>query len=87
MTQGMGPDARSSGDPVVIDLERLEAHARTLYLHRFVEAIRHAREQHGRYLYLRSGDELAIGAAGDGSSELLQRLRVEPPVEGNEASK
>ncbi|MQA99951.1 MAG: hypothetical protein GEU78_06615 [Actinobacteria bacterium] len=75
------PNARGSGDKVVIDLERLEAHARTLYLHRFVEAIGKAREQHGRYLYLRSGDEIAISAAGDGSAELLERLKVDAPRE------
>jgi hypothetical protein len=81
MAEPMEGNARASGDQVVIDLEKLEAHARTLYLHRFVEAIRAAREQHGRYLYLRSGDELAIQAAGDGSSELLQQLKVESPAE------
>jgi hypothetical protein len=79
--EGAKDNARSSGDPVVIDLDQLEAHARTLYLHRFVEAIRKAREQHGRYLYLRSGDELAISAAGDGSAELLDRLKVDAPEE------
>lgn len=78
MAEPMEGNAREA-DQVVIDLEKLEAHARTLYLHRFVEAIRKAREQHGRYLYLRSGDELAIQAAGDGSSELLAQLRVEAP--------
>jgi hypothetical protein len=78
---GMDGDARGAADRVVIDLEQLEAHARTLYLHRFVEAIRAAREQHGRYLYLRSGDELAITAAGDGSAELLDKLRVDAPTE------
>ena len=81
MAQGTDGDARSGADRVVIDLDKLEAHARTLYLHRFVEAIRRAREQHGRYLYLRSGDELAIQAAGDGSSELLERLKVDAPTE------
>jgi hypothetical protein len=74
-------NARGGTEPVVIDLDQLEAHARTLYLHRFVEAIRKAREQHGRYLYLRSGDELAITAAGDGSAELLERLKVDAPEE------
>ena len=81
MAEGMDNNARQSGEPVVIDLEQLEAHARTLYLHRFVEAIRKAREQHGRYLYLRAGDELAIAAAGDGSSELLSQLKVDAPAE------
>jgi hypothetical protein len=74
-------NARGAGDKVVVDLEQLEAHARTLYLHRFVEAIRRAREQHGRYLYLRSGDELAISAADDGSAELLEKLKVDAPLE------
>jgi hypothetical protein len=83
MTDGArDPNARGAGGKVVIDLEQLEAHARTLYLHRFVEAVRKAREQHGRYLFLRSGDELAITAAADGSAELLDKLRVEAPLEG-----
>lgn len=75
------PKARGSGGKVVVDLERLEAHARTLYLHRFVEAVRKAREEHGRFLYLRSGDELAISAAADGSAELLEKLKVDAPLE------
>jgi hypothetical protein len=75
------PNARGAGDRVVIDLGKLEAHARSLYLYRFVEAVRKAREQHGRYLYLRSGDELAITAAGDGSAELLEKLKVDAPLE------
>lgn len=75
------PNARGAGGKVVVDLERLEAHARTLYLHRFVEAIRKAREEHGRFLYLRSGDELAIAAASDGSAELLEKLRVDASIE------
>jgi hypothetical protein len=60
----------------MIDLERLEAHFRNLYLHRFVEAIRKARAEHGRFLLLRAGDEFAIKAAGDGSAELLKRIIV-----------
>lgn len=60
------------GAGVVIDLERLEAHAKSLYLHRFVEAVKKARGEHGRYLLLRSGDELAIRAAEDGSDHVLR---------------
>lgn len=65
---------RDSG--VVIDLDRLQMHAETLYLHRFVEAVRKARGEHGRYLKLRPGDALAIEAAGDGSVGLLQEVAV-----------
>lgn len=61
---------------VQIDLEQLERHARTLYLHRFVDAVRAVRSQHGRYLRLRSGDELAIRAADDASSSLLDEILV-----------
>ncbi|CAN5438375.1 MAG: hypothetical protein ACR2MC_04100 [Actinomycetota bacterium] len=68
------PEQRTEGTK--IDLEKLEQHARSLYLHRFVEAIRQARGEHGRYLTLRAGDELAIQAAADGSSEWLQRILV-----------
>jgi hypothetical protein len=64
---------------VVVDLERLQSHAETLYLHRFVEAVRKARGEHGRYLVLRHGDELAIAAAGDGSAEYLEDAAVEEP--------
>jgi hypothetical protein len=68
------PEQRTEGTK--IDLEKLERHARSLYLHRFVEAIRQARGEHGRYLTLRAGDELAIRAAADGSSEWLERILV-----------
>lgn len=61
---------------VIVDLERLESHAESLYLHRFVEAVRKARGDHGRYLVLRHGDELAIAAAGDGSAEYLEDAAV-----------
>ena len=66
----MDEDKRGGG--LVVDLKRLEAQAETLYLHRFVEAVQRARGRHGRYLLLRAGDELAIRAAGDGSSERLE---------------
>lgn len=62
---------------VIVDLERLESHAESLYLHRFVEAVRKARGEHGRYLVLRHGDELAIQAAGDGSAQYLEDAAVE----------
>ena len=63
---------------MAIDLEALEKHAEELYLHRFVAAVKEARNEHGRYLFLRSGDELAILAAEDGSADELDRVRVEP---------
>lgn len=71
-----GPDGgeKRAGKPVVIDLERLEQHAKDLYLSRFIEAVKAARGQFGRYLTLRTGDELAIRAAGDGSSETLDQV-------------
>lgn len=71
-----GQDKRQ-GKPVVIDLERLEKQAEDLYLTRFVEAVKEARGQFGRYLTLRTGDELAIRAAGDGSSEKLDEVITE----------
>lgn len=61
-----------------IDLERLEEHARDLYLHRFVAYIQKARGEHGRYLQLRPGDELAIKAADDESARLLEDVLVDP---------
>jgi hypothetical protein len=72
-------DKRVGNPPVTIDLERLEQHARDLYLNRFVAAVKAARGEFGRYLTLRTGDELAIRAAGDGSSDLLDRVAVEEP--------
>ena len=68
---------QNRGRGVAIDLDRLEAHAESLYLTRFVDAIKAARGAHGRYLVLRSGDETAIKAAEDGSFELLDKVRVE----------
>ncbi|HEX2196744.1 MAG TPA: hypothetical protein VHJ76_07435 [Actinomycetota bacterium] len=79
-TDDSGAPARPEGQRrggVIVDLERLEAQAETLYLHRFVEAVRKARGEHGRYLVLRHGDELAIAAAGDGSAEYLEDAAVE----------
>jgi hypothetical protein len=68
-------DQRSSG--VVVDLAALQAQAESLYLHRFVEAVRGARNEHGRFLVLRSGDEIAIRSAADGSAEFLSEVIVE----------
>ena len=68
---------QNRGRGVAIDLDRLEAHAESLYLTRFVDAVKAARGAHGRYLVLRSGDETAIKAAEDGSFELLDKVRVE----------
>jgi hypothetical protein len=70
----MAEEQRSEG--TAIDLEKLEEQARSLYLYRFVDAIRKARGEFGRYLYLRAGDELAIGAADDGSLEALAEVTV-----------
>lgn len=67
-----GSDQRQDG--VVLDLERLEEHMGELYLSRFVEHIKRVRGEHGRYLTLRAGDELAIEAADDGSAEKLQQV-------------
>lgn len=65
-------------DGVVVDLEKLEEHARTLYLHRFVQSVQRARAEHGRYLRLRAGDEIAIRAAGDGSERFLDEVTIDP---------
>lgn len=71
----MDEEERSAG--FAIDLEALENHASDLYLHRFVSYVRGMRGTHGRYLVLRSGDETAIRAAGDGSSEILEDIAVD----------
>jgi hypothetical protein len=68
-------DQRSQGP--TLDLEALEAQAESLYLHRFVEAVRKARGEHGRYLRIRPGDELAIRAAGDGSAATLDDILID----------
>ncbi|MFN2489570.1 MAG: hypothetical protein ABR529_07515 [Actinomycetota bacterium] len=70
----MTDEQRNRG--VVIDLDRLEAQAKDLFLHRFVSAIQDARGQHGRFLVLRAGDELAIKAAGDGSDGSLADIEI-----------
>ena len=70
-------DQRNEG--VVIDLERLQAHADALYLNRFVDYVKKVRGEHGRYLTLRAGDELAIKAAADGSAESLEQITADPP--------
>lgn len=69
-------DGRS--EPVIVDLKALEEQAELLYLHRFVEGVKKARGEHGRYLTLRAGDELAIKAAADGSADVLSDISVEP---------
>jgi hypothetical protein len=61
---------------MLLDLDRLETHAQDLYLRRFVDAVRRARGEYGRYLLLRSGDELAIRSADDGSAALLDNMLV-----------
>lgn len=83
------PEERRSGPPgddkrddgVMVDLERLEEQMDALYLHRFVEYVKKVRGEHGRYLTLRAGDELAIKAANDGSAEKLQEIIAEDPPE------
>jgi hypothetical protein len=65
------------GDGVAVDLDKLERQAEELYLHRFVEHVRKVRGEHGRYLTLRAGDELAIKAADDGSARALDEVLVE----------
>ena len=69
-----GPEARGEQRQagVVLDLERLEGQAEDLYLHKFVEYVKKVRGEHGRYLTLRAGDEIAIQAAADGSAESLK---------------
>jgi hypothetical protein len=74
--QGDSGDQRDEG--VVIDLERLQAHADALYLNRFVDYVKKVRGEHGRYLTLRAGDELAIKAAADGSAESLEKITADP---------
>lgn len=75
----MGIDERDQRrEGPTLDLEALEAQAESLYLHRFVEAVRKARGEHGRYLRIRPGDELAIRAAGDGSAASLDEVLIEP---------
>jgi uncharacterized protein YceH (UPF0502 family) len=73
-------------ESIVVDLERLEAQAQYLYLHRFIEAVKKARGEHGRYLKLRAGDELAIAAANDGSAELVGEIKVEVDLTADETS-
>lgn len=72
-------DARDQrGNGPTLDLEALAAPAESHYRHRFVEAVRRARGEHGRYLRIRPGDELAIRAAGDGSETYLDEVLVDP---------
>lgn len=73
------PENRGKGP--TIDLEALEAHARELYLHRFVAHIKKARGEHGRYLKLRPGDALAIQAAEDASADVLEDIQVDEEQE------
>jgi hypothetical protein len=76
---GRTEGARNQG--VAVDLQKLEQHAKSLYLHRFVESIQQARSAHGQYLVLRAGDEIAIKAAADGSDQLLESVTVETDEE------
>ena len=60
--------------PIVVDLEKLEKQAQELFLHRFLAAIQKARGDHGRYLTLRAGDQVAIESANDGSADHLEEI-------------
>jgi hypothetical protein len=60
----------------VIDSHRLQQSEPERYIHRLVRAIRTARQEKGRYFYLRAGDEVAILAAEDGSTELMEEITV-----------
>ena len=71
-------EADNRGNGVVVDLDRLEQQAEELYLHKFVEHVKRVRGQHGRFLTLRAGDEIAIEAAGDGSADSLQDVLADP---------
>lgn len=79
--RSISPEEDQREDGVMLDLERLEEHMDSLYLHRFVEYVKKVRGEHGRYLTLRAGDELAIKAADDGSVEKLQEIIAEDPPE------
>ena len=70
-------DSDNRGDGVVVDLDRLEQQAEELYLHKFVEHVKRVRGEHGRFLTLRAGDEIAIQAAGDGSADSLKDVLAE----------
>ena len=83
---GIPPEADQRDDGVVVDLERLERQAEELYLHRFVEQVKKVRGEHGRYLTLRAGDEIAIEAAGDGSVESLKDVIADPQTDEAEAT-
>lgn len=76
-SDGDTPNDDQRGTGLVVDLEALQDQAESLYLHRFVEAVRKARGEHGRFLSLRPGDELAIKAADDGSAETLDDVVVD----------
>jgi hypothetical protein len=65
----------------VVDLEALERQAEVLFLHKFVEQVKKVRGEHGRYLTLRAGDEIALEAAGDGSAESLKDVIANPSEE------
>lgn len=78
MDSGQAADKRIE-ETVIIDLDKLERQAQDLYLTRFVEKIRQARGENGRFLVLRAGDRFAISAAPDGSGELLPDVIASPP--------
>ncbi|MFN2525922.1 MAG: hypothetical protein ABR505_06620 [Actinomycetota bacterium] len=70
-------ESEQRGTGIRLDLDALEKQAEELYLHRFVKAVKKARGEHGRYLVLRAGDEIAIRAADDGSSDSLDDISVD----------
>ena len=71
------PGGEKRQDGVMLDLEKLEQQMSDLYLHKFVDYVKKVRGEHGRYLTLRAGDEVAIQAADDGSADILQDVIVE----------
>lgn len=79
MAQDLQEKSNRESEPIVVDLERLEAQAQYLYLHRFIDAVKKARGEHGRYLTLRAGDEIAIAAADDGSADLITEIAIDAP--------
>lgn len=71
-------DENKRRPPLVVDLEKLEKQAEELFLHRFLAAIQKARGDHGRYLTLRAGDQVAIESADDGSIDQLESIVRRP---------
>lgn len=60
----------------IIDLEMLDEWRPRRFLHRLVDEIVGARGNRERFFYLRSGDEVAVRAADDGSFEILDEVTI-----------